>query len=93
MGVQEIADKLRGRVEKGGFDKSVKFDTGADGVIVIDGATISTTDAPADCTISLSLDDLEALLAGDLSPTMAFMTGRIKVSGDMSVAMALSQLL
>ena len=64
-----------------------------DGVIVIDGATISTTDAPADCTIKLSLDDLEALISGDLNPTTAFMTGKIKVEGDMSVAMALSQVI
>ena len=93
MGIQDIADKMRAKVESAGFDRSVKFDTGGDGVIVIDGATISTTDAPADCTIKLSLDDLEALISGDLNPTMAFMTGKIKVEGDMSVAMALSQLI
>lgn len=93
MGVQEIAAGLKSKVESAGFDKSVKFDTGADGVIVIDGASISTTDAPTDCTIKLSLDNLESLLAGDLNPTMAFMTGKLKVEGDMSVAMALSQLI
>jgi putative sterol carrier protein len=92
MSVQEIADKIRSRVESAGFDRSVKFDTG-NGVIVIDGATISTTDAPTDCTIKLSLDDLDSLIAGDLNPTMAFMSGRIKVEGDMTVAMALGQLL
>lgn len=91
MSVQDIADKIRSRVESSGFDRSVKFDTGADGVIVIDGATISTADAATDCTIKLSLDDLDSLIAGDLNPTMAFMTGKIKVEGDMSVAMALSQ--
>ena len=93
MSVQDIADKIRSRVESSGFDRSVKFDTGADGVIVIDGGTLSTTDAPADCTIKLSLDNLESLIAGDLNPTMAFMTGKIKVEGDMSVAMGLSKLL
>lgn len=93
MGVEAIVEKIRSRVESSGFDKSVKFDTGGDGVIVIDGASISTTDAPADCTIKLSLDDLESLVAGDLSPTTAFMTGKIKVEGDMSVAMALSQII
>ncbi len=93
MGVQEIAAGLKSKVESAGFDKSVKFDTGADGVIVIDGASISTTDGPADCTIKLSLDDLESLIAGDLNPTMAFMTGKLKIEGDMSVAMALSQLI
>jgi putative sterol carrier protein len=93
MGVQDIAEKIRARVECGGFDRTVKFDTGADGVILIDGATISTTDGPADCTIKLSLDDLESLVAGDLNPTMAFMSGKIKIEGDMTVAMALSQLI
>ncbi|KQZ14428.1 MULTISPECIES: SCP2 sterol-binding domain-containing protein [unclassified Mesorhizobium] len=93
MGVQEIADKLKPQVASAGFDRSVKFDTGSDGVIVIDGATISTADAPTDCTIKLSLDDLESLIAGDLNPTMAFMTGKIKVEGDMTVAMQLSSLI
>lgn len=93
MAIQDIAEKLKSRVASGGFDRSVKFDTGADGVIVIDGASVSTTDAPADCTIKISLDDFEALIAGDLNPTMAFMSGKLKVEGDMSVAMALSQLL
>lgn len=93
MGVQQIADQIKSKVESAGFDRSVKFDTGADGVIVIDGATISTTDQDTDCTIRLSLSDLEDLIAGDLSPTAAFMTGKIKIEGDMSIAMALSQLI
>jgi len=93
MSIQTIADQIKPRVEESGFDRSVKFDTGSDGVIVIDGKTISTADAPADCTIKLSLDDLESLVAGELNPTMAFMQGKLKIEGDMSVAMALSQVL
>lgn len=93
MGVQDIAEKLKPQVASAGFDRSVKFDTGADGIIVIDGASVSTADGPADCTIKLSLDDLESLIAGDLNPTMAFMSGKLKIEGDMSVAMALSQLI
>lgn len=93
MSIQDIAEKMRARVESSGFDRSVKFDTGSDGVILIDGSAISTTDGPADCTIKLSLDDLESLIAGDLNPTMAFMTGKLKIEGDMSIAMQLSQLI
>ena len=93
MSVQEIAEKMKSRVASAGFEHSVKFDTGSDGVIVIDGATVSNTDAPTDCTVKLSLDDLDSLIAGDLNPTMAFMSGKIKVEGDMTVAMALSQVL
>jgi putative sterol carrier protein len=93
MSMDAIADKMRAKVEGAGFTKSVKFDCGADGVIVIDGATVSTTDASADCTITLSKDDLESMSAGELNPTSAFMQGKLKVDGDMSVAMALSQVL
>lgn len=93
MSIETIAEQMKPRVEESGFDRSVKFDTGSDGVIVIDGTSISTTDAPADCTIRLSLDDLESLVAGELNPTMAFMQGKLKIEGDMSIAMALSQVL
>ncbi len=93
MGVQAIVDQIKPKVESAGFERSVKFDTGADGVIVIDGATISTADQETDCTIKLSLSDLEDMISGELNPTTAFMTGKIKIEGDMSVAMALSQLI
>ncbi|WP_020522044.1 SCP2 sterol-binding domain-containing protein [Catelliglobosispora koreensis] len=93
MGVQEIADQLKDRVAASGFDKSIKFDTGGDGVLVINGTSVSTEDAPADCTIKLTLSDLEALVAGKLNATMAFMQGKLKLEGDMAVAMALGKVL
>jgi putative sterol carrier protein len=88
-----IAEKMRERLMGSRFDGTVKFDCGADGVLVVNADRVSTEDAPADCTIKLAKDDFEALLAGDLTPTAAFMQGKIKVEGDMQVAMALSQFL
>jgi len=93
MSMDAIADKIRGRVASGAFNRSVKFDCGAEGVVVVNGATVSTADAPADCTIAVSKSDIEAIIAGELNPTMAFMQGKLKVTGDMSVAMQLSQVL
>lgn len=93
MSLDTIADKLRARVATSDFDKSVKFDLGSEGVILVDGQTVSTEDGEADCTITISKEDFEALAAGELNPTMAFMSGKLKVEGDMSVAMQLSQIL
>lgn len=47
----------------------------------------------ADCTITISGKNLKKLLMGDLNPMTAFLTGKMKVEGDMSVALQLQTLL
>ncbi len=93
MSVADIAASIKDKVEGGSFDKVVKFDCGDDGVVVIDNQSVSTDDTEADCTIRVSLEDLTAMVAGDLDPTGAFMQGKLTVEGDMSVAMKLGQVL
>jgi putative sterol carrier protein len=93
MSIETIAAKIQERIADSGFDQSVKFDLGDDGVIVINGVNVSTEDEDADCTIRMSRDDFEAMTSGDLNPTAAFMQGKMKIDGDMSAAMALSQVL
>lgn len=92
MTIAELTDTVRGKVAGGGIDESVKFDCGDDGVILVKGSEVSNDNADADCTIGISKDNLAKLLAGDLNPTTAFMTGKIKVSGDMSIAMKLGSI-
>ncbi|MCB1387189.1 MAG: SCP2 sterol-binding domain-containing protein [Nitratireductor sp.] len=94
MSIQTVADTIKSRISgDSGLGASVKFDCGDDGVVVIDGADVSTENRDADCTVKCDLDVLQDLIAGDLDPTAAFMQGKIKVEGDMSVAMKLSQIL
>lgn len=50
-----------------------------------------STESPT-VTIEITAEDLAALVEGDLNPTRAFMQGRLKVKGDMSVAMRLQNL-
>jgi putative sterol carrier protein len=75
----------------------VKFDLGGDGVVYWDGTQtpplIDNTPRDADTTIRISLADFEGLIAGSLDPTMAYMTGKLKVDGSLGVAMKISQLL
>jgi len=54
---------------------------------------VSTDDKEADCTISTSLDVLNQLRSGDLNPMMAVMGGKVKIKGDMGLAMKLQSLL
>lgn len=89
----EIVAKMTEALEKaGGLDKSVKFDFGGDGQIFATGSTAEEADKDADCTISVDKADFLALASGSLDPMMAFMSGKLKVAGDMSVAMGLQSL-
>jgi putative sterol carrier protein len=91
---QEITDRFKTAVgDDSGLGKSLKFDLKGDGFIYINGGTVNNEDLPADCTIVVSKDDFEAMGEGKLDPTMAFMQGKIKVNGDMSVAMKLQPLM
>ncbi|MCP4820316.1 MAG: SCP2 sterol-binding domain-containing protein [Shimia sp.] len=75
------------------FEGSLKFDCGNDGVVVLADGTASRQDRDTDCTIRLTQDNLIKLLTGKLNPMTGVMMGKLKVSGDMSVAMALGKLL
>lgn len=75
----------------------VTFDLGGDGLIYWDGtaipAAIGNEAGESDTTLTLSLDDLQKLIDGNLNPTLAYMTGKLKVAGSMGVALKISQLL
>ncbi|HHM21195.1 MAG TPA: SCP2 sterol-binding domain-containing protein [Bacteroidetes bacterium] len=76
---------------------TLKFVFDGDEVIFIDGTAsenvVSLDDNEADCQISLSKENFIKLTTGDLNPMMAVMTGKVKIKGDMSVAMKLQSLI
>ena len=75
--------------------KTVKIDFGDDGAVMLDGKAekVSEDDGAADTTIKVAWADWEAMTAGQLDGMTAFMTGKLKVEGDMSNAMQLQGLL
>ena len=75
--------------------KRVKLDFGGDGTIMLDGAAeqVSEDGDDADTTIKISWDDWQSMAAGQLDGMTAFMTGKLKVEGDMSNAMQLQGVL
>lgn len=97
MGIRDVTDLIRRKV---GMDSRLgavlKFDLGDDGVIVIDATVVPNAvdheDREAQCTLSTTSDDLDAILRGKLDPMAAFGEGRLRVTGDMSVAMKVGDL-
>ena len=75
----------------------VKIDLGETGLILWDGTgakpEIGNEDGEADTTLKLSEAAFQDLMAGKLDPNMAYMTGKLKVSGSMGVALKLAGLL
>ena len=87
--LEELTDRIR-RAAAGEPDlsASIKLDLKGEGVIHIAGGAVSNEDAPADLVVTVSLKDLTALGKGELDPTRAMMTGRLRLS-DMGLAMKL----
>lgn len=98
MTVYDLTTALQQRGESmATIDATLKLDFRGEGIIHLDSKgdknIITNDDKPADCTISLKLATFEKLRKGDLNPMMAVMTGKIKISGDMALAMKLQDLI
>ncbi|ABD70531.1 Sterol-binding [Rhodoferax ferrireducens T118] len=98
MNLEACTEAIRTKVgTDSGLDATLKFDCGEDGVICIDGKsapnTVSNNNLDTDCTVGITLENLNAMLAGDLEPATGFMMGKLKVTGDMGVAMRLQRVI
>lgn len=74
----------------GGFDSVAKFVMIGEGAIMVDATGVHPGDDEADVTLTASAENFQAMFDGDLSPTAAFMTGKLKVDGSMGLAMKLA---
>ena len=98
MTLEEITEGIRGRVgTRSPIPAIVKFDFGDDGVVRVDGKSTPTVvdneDREADCTVKVIMDDFVQIAQGTINPQMAFMTGKLRVEGDVSLAMQLGAIL
>lgn len=88
MGVTALNKKM-----DGSFDGLAKFVIEDEGAIVLDADGARAGDDDADVTLTASAETFQGMLEGNVNPTMAFMSGQLKIDGDMSMAMKLAAIL
>ena len=98
MSLEAVTAGLKDKIgEDCGLGSILKFDFGDDGILVLDASQvpnmISNEDTEAACTMAISLADFMEMADGKLDGTSAFMSGKLKIQGDMGVAMKLGPLL
>ncbi|MFA7439653.1 MAG: SCP2 sterol-binding domain-containing protein [Sphingomonadaceae bacterium] len=99
MSLSEITERLEQRIaaEEALPGKIVLLDFGDDGVVRIDGtvtpAIVDNANGAADCRVRVGMDDFIDIAKGRKSPQMAYMTGMLKIEGDMGIAMQIGKML
>lgn len=71
------------------FDGSAKFVVEGEGAIMIDESGVRAGDEDAEVTLTANRDTFEGILNGDTNPTMAYMSGKLKIDGSLPTAMKL----
>ena len=74
----------------GGFGGTAKFVIEDEGSIMIDENGAHAGDEDADVTLTADAETFKAILDGEQNPTAAYMTGKLKMDGDMATAMKLA---
>ena len=86
--VTALSDKLGGA----SFDGSAKFTIEDEGSLIIDTSGVRAGDDETEVTLIAAAHVFQDILAGGLDPTSAFMSGKLRVEGDMGTAMRLSSI-
>ena len=99
MAAKDFFDSLESRADESklaGMNNSYLFDIKGEGqwlVKVADGAiNVSESGGDADATIQTNAETFDKIVAGEQNPTTAYMTGKLKIKGDMGAAMKLQKL-
>ncbi|MFN0113814.1 MAG: SCP2 sterol-binding domain-containing protein [Paracoccaceae bacterium] len=87
--VVEAAVAALTRKLAGGVPGRVKFVIEDEGAVMADAAGVRAGDEEADVTLFADAETFQGMMTGEVSPTSAYMTGKLRVEGDMGLAMQL----
>ena len=88
--LDQVTKALNKKLDHNGFDGIAKFSITNEGSVIIDGNGAHISDADADVTLSASAEVFQEIMDGNQSPTKAFMTGKLSIDGDISIAIKLA---
>jgi putative sterol carrier protein len=88
--IEQAVAALNEKLGGAGFDGTAKMVIEGEGALMIDANGARVADEEAEVTMTADADTFQEILAGTLNPTAAFMSGRLKVDGDMGAAMRLA---
>lgn len=91
--VQEAVKVLNEKMQGQSFSGTAKFEIEGEGSVIIDSDGAHAGDEDTDVTMTADADTFQGIIDGSTNPTSAFMTGKLKVDGDMGMAMKLASAL
>ena len=94
--LEQVTERVRTSVgAESGLDARIKFKFADREFLFIDGKSrpnrVDNSDSESDITITVSRENFEKIINHDLKPPMALMTGRMRLRGDIRIAMRLNK--
>ena len=91
--IDQAVSTLNAKLGADGFDGSAKFVIEGEGAVMLDQSGARAGDEEAEVTMTADTETFRDILEGNLNPTSAFMSGRLKIDGDMGAAKRLAPVL
>ncbi len=86
--VEKAVSLLSGRLGTG-FPHRVKFEIDGAGTVILDADGVREGSGEADCVLSADAETFKDIVSGELDATAAYMSGRLRVGGNLDIAVQL----
>ena len=91
--IKNILAEINKKLNGSGFESAIKIEIYNEGSIFINEDGARTINAKVDCIMSSDVETFEGIQSGRIKATNAFMTGKLKIDGNMSIAIKLANTL